>query len=148
MASLQELLRPASLALLLLASPLARAQTTTNPVTPELGTSLIQVVLGLCVVVLLLVGGLHVLKRLQAPRGGAGSLLRTVAGIAVGPRERVVVVEVDETWLVVGVAPGRVSMLHSLPKKSAAPDATPAPTAPQDFGRWLRQAMRRQGNAR
>ena len=146
MASHQELLRPASLALLLLASPLVRAQTT-NPVIPELGTSLIQVVFGLCVVVLLLVGALHVLKRLQAPRGGTGSFLRTVAGIAVGPRERVVVVEVDETWLVVGVAPGRVSMLHSLPKNSTAPDATPA-AAPQDFSRWLRQAMRRQGNAR
>lgn len=148
MAPLRELLRSTGLVLFVIASPHGQAQTTASPVTPVIGTSLIQVVLGLGVVVLLLIGALHILKRLQAPRGAASSLVRTVAGIAVGPRERVVVVEVDDTWLVVGVAPGQISMLHSLPRKLAAPEVTPAPTAPQDFGKWLRQAMGRQGDAR
>lgn len=148
MAPRHVLLRRAGLTLFAFAAPAGLAQTPAHPVTPEIGTSLVQVALGLGVVVLLLVGALHVLKRLHAPRGAAGALLRTVAAIAVGPRERVVVVEIDETWLVVGVAPGRISMLHSLPRSSAATEPGAAPTTPQDFGKWLRQAIGRQGNAR
>jgi flagellar protein FliO/FliZ len=134
-------------ALLLAVSTRAGAQTATAA-TPEIGTSLIQVVLGLAVVVVLLLGSLHLLKRLQAPRGSAGGVLRTVTGIAVGPRERVVVLEVGETWLVVGVAPGRVNMLHSLPRQASASDSAPAKTGPQDFGKWLRQVMERRTDAR
>lgn len=112
------------------------------------GASVLQMLLGVAVVVALIIGSLYLLKKLSAPRGAAAGLLRTVAGVAVGPRERVVVVEVDNTWLVVGVAPGRVNMLHSLPKQ-ALPERSTAPNAPaQDFGKWLRQVMERKNDAR
>ena len=39
-----------------------------------------------------------------------------IGGSAVGQRERVVLVEVADTWLVIGVAPGHVTALHSMPK--------------------------------
>lgn len=131
----------------LIASPWVRAESPA-PATPEIGASLIQIALGLGIVVVLLLGSLHLLKRLQGPRGGAGGVLRTISGIAVGPRERVVVVELGETWLVVGVAPGRISMLHSLPRQVSSADAGPNKTGPQDFGQWLKQMMERRTNAR
>ncbi|MHB1061000.1 MAG: flagellar biosynthetic protein FliO, partial [Thiobacillus sp.] len=34
----------------------------------------------------------------------------------VGARERVVVVEVDNTWLLLGVGGGNVRLLHTLPR--------------------------------
>jgi len=66
-----------------------------------------------------------------------------------GQRERVVIVEVAGTWLVLGVAPGQVSKLHELP----APAADAAPASPVDaplpgsfaerFGQALRHNLRR-----
>ena len=72
-------------------------------------------------------------KRLSAPRGDAAGLLRIVAGTAVGPRERVVVVEVGDTWLVLGVAPGQVSALAEIPR------ARPAAAAERAAAEGLRQ---------
>jgi flagellar protein FliO/FliZ len=127
-----------------LAAPAVLAQPPA-PAAPEIGGSLLQVILGLGVVIALLFGALWLLKRLSAPRGAAAGILRVVAGAAVGPRERIVLVEVGDTWLVVGVAPGQVSALHQLPRQSLAA----APTAPagKDFGAWLRQMTERK-NAR
>lgn len=112
----------------------------------ELGSGVLQVVLSLAVVVLLLVGSLYLLKRISAPRGAASGLLRVIAGTAVGPRERVVLVEVGDTWLVLGVAPGSVTPLHQLPRL-AKPSADEAVIPGKDFAGWLKQVMVRR-NAR
>jgi flagellar protein FliO/FliZ len=112
---------------------------------PDPGASLLQVFLGLGVVIAAIVGGLWVLKRLSAPHGAAAGALRVIAGTSVGPRERVVLLEVEDTWLVVGVAPGQVNALHQMPKGTLA--AVPAGPAGKDFGAWLKQVMERK-NAR
>lgn len=119
---------------------LAAAQATR---TPELGATLLQMLLGLGVVLLLLFASLYLLKRLTAPRGGAAGLLRVVAGTAVGTRERVVVLEVGDTWLVLGVTPGSVTALTQLPRSNVPAAAMPG----KDFGGWLKQVMDRR-NAR
>ncbi|GMU48911.1 MAG: hypothetical protein AMXMBFR31_11370 [Candidatus Desulfobacillus denitrificans] len=107
---------------------------------PEAGASLLQVLAGLGAVVAALLGGLWLLKRVSAPLGATGAL-RVVGGAAVGARERVVLVEIGETWLVVGVAPGQVSALHQMPKgQLATPAGAPAG---KDFGAWLRQITER-----
>lgn len=103
-------------------------------------------IMGLGVVLLLVVGSLYVLKRLAAPRGVAAGLLRVVAATAVGARERVVVVEVGETWLVLGVAPGRVTPLSQLPRQELS-GALPPAAAGGDFAVWLKKVMDRR-NAR
>jgi flagellar protein FliO/FliZ len=112
----------------------------TGPV-PEVGGSLVQLVFSLALVVALIFASLWLLKRLSAPRGRAAGLLRVVAGTAVGGRERVVVLEIGETWLVLGVAPGHVSALAEVPRQ-AAPVA-PNDGSPRDFPGWLRHVLER-----
>ena len=105
------------------------------------GSGLMQMLLGLLIILALLVGSLWLLKKLTAPRGVAAGLMRVVAATAVGGRERVVIVEVGSTWLVLGVAPGRVSALAEIPRQ-AVPEPPPASgkvSAPD----WLHQMMRR-----
>ncbi len=129
--------------LLLIAMTEASAQVTQGatavaPVT-ELGASLWQLFLGLAIVLALVIGSLWVLKKLVSQRGESAGLLRVVAGTAVGTRERVVIVEVGSTWLVLGVAPGHVSALAEVPRQS-----TPAQPSKADasssagFADWLR----------
>jgi flagellar protein FliO/FliZ len=47
---------------------------------------------------------------------GTQGVVKVVGTTAVGARERVVVVEVDDTWLLLGVGGGNVRLLHSQPK--------------------------------
>lgn len=115
-------------------------------ITAEPGSSALQVVLSLTLVVLLLIGSLYLLKRISGPRGAAAGLLRVVSSTAVGTRERVVLVEVGDTWLVLGVAPGSVTPLHHLPRM-AKPPAEELVEPGKDFAGWLKQVMDRR-NAR
>ncbi|MFO7541420.1 MAG: flagellar biosynthetic protein FliO [Thiobacillus sp.] len=87
--------------------------------------SLLQVFIGLVAVLLLIGATAWAAKRLGVTQGSASGLLHVVSSASVGARERVVVVEVGESWLVVGVAPGSVNALMTLPKGNL-----PAPDAP------------------
>lgn len=108
---------------------------------PDAGASLLQVFLGLGIVIVALVGSLWLLKRMSAPHGGAAGAVRVIAGASVGPRERVVLLEVEDTWLVVGVAPGQVNALHQMPKGKLA--IAPPGSAGKDFGARLKQILER-----
>lgn len=83
-----------------------------------------QMVLGLGLVLALLFGALMLIKRLSLPRGPAASSLRVVGAAAVGPRERVVLVEVGDKLLVLGVAQGQVEGLHTFDAADFPRDAT------------------------
>jgi flagellar protein FliO/FliZ len=65
--------------------------------------------------------------RRYLPGMGAQGAVKVVSSTAVGSRERVVVVEVDHTWLLLGVGGGNVRLLHSLPKPDQA-SSTPEHT--------------------
>jgi flagellar protein FliO/FliZ len=107
----------------------------------DLGGSVFQLLFGLAVVIALVFASLWLLKRLSAPRGEAAGLLRVVAGTAVGPRERVVIVEVGGNWLVLGVAPGQVSTLAEMPRGELPTDS--ASDLGKDFAGRLRQMIDR-----
>lgn len=133
--------RPAALAtgLALLASPCwAMAQQEPAATNPDLGASLMQLGVGFALVLALLFGCLWLLKRITSPQGRSAGLMKVVSSLAIGPRERVVLVEVGEQWLLVGVAPGHISKLGDMPRQalSTAP-AAPAP----EFSVWLKRAM-------
>ena len=134
-----------SLVCLILLPLLARAETVL-PAVPDVGTSVLQMFLGLALVLAMLVGGLWLLKRLTLPRGATAGLLRVIAGTAVGPRERVVLLEIGSTWLVLGVAQGRVSILAEVPRQDIALGHTDAEG--KDFATWLKQIVdRRHGSS-
>lgn len=84
-------------------------------------SSLITVVVSL---VLILGGFIAVawFARRHLPGLGAQGAIRVVGSAAVGPRERVVVVEIEDTRLVLGVGSGNVRLLHVLP---GAPSTAP-----------------------
>jgi len=54
----------------------------------------------------------------KLPQAGKG-MVTVLGGVSLGPRERAVVLQVGETRVLVGVAPGRVQTLHVL---DAVPD--------------------------
>jgi len=57
--------------------------------------------------------------RRYLPGMGAQGAVKVVGTTAVGARERVVVVEIEGTWLLLGVGGGNVRLLHTLPKPAS-----------------------------
>jgi len=89
------------------------------PPSPVSFAGLVQVLFGLALVIAAIIATGWVLRRI-GPTQSAGGVLRVVGGVMVGPRERLVLVEVGEQWLVLGVAAGSVNLIQALPKGAAA----------------------------
>jgi len=99
-----------------------------------------QALLGLTVVLVLMVGLAWLAKRFSPTKGGAAGSVKVVGGVNVGNRERVLVVEVGDQWVVVGVAPGRVNALATMARQESATVDTPLTETPQ-FANWLKKTI-------
>lgn len=96
-------------------SLLQQAFATTAPATPTV--SLLKTVFGLAVVLAVMAALAWFAKRMTGRQGNAHSVARIVGGVSVGSRERVVVLEVGNRWLVVGVAAGQINAIANLGKE-------------------------------
>ena len=135
------------LLLVLIPPGLAAAQTGAGaiPETPALpGGAMLQMLFGLALIIGVLFLGAYLLRRLNGGRAfGHTGPLRVVGGLMLSPRERIVLVEVGETWLVVGIVPGQIKTLHTLPKG----ELPAGKDAENRFGAWLKHvAERKNGN--
>lgn len=109
---------------------------------PDFVGNLGQMLFGLAVVIGLLFAGLWAVKRLSVNRGGG--TLKVLGAASIGPRERVVLVEVGDKVLVLGVAPGNVRTLHVMESGEFIAEAAVPPAAGgKDFAAWLRQSLER-----
>jgi flagellar protein FliO/FliZ len=101
-------------------------------------------VLGGILLLILFVG--WVAKRTGlAPQAKNNKLLKITSSCQVGRGEKVVIVEVDNTWLVLGVTAHSITPLHTL---SAPPVDTPAVSAaelPADFRQLMQKMLKRPG---
>ena len=107
------------------------------------GSALMQVssALGAILLLILLAGWLF--RRLGfAPQARNGRLLHLRANCQVGQRERVVVVEVDNTLLVLGVTAQQITPLHQFPAPPRDEDNT-ALTPANDFRQLMQNVLKR-----
>ncbi|HUW50926.1 MAG TPA: flagellar biosynthetic protein FliO [Sulfuricella sp.] len=112
----------------------------TSPVAGMFGG--LQVLFSLGLVLAVIVGAAWLLRRFSPGQMGAGGVVKVIGGVALGPKERLVLVEIGGTWLVLGVAPGQVNTLHTLTKPEAGARATEVPPGGErSFSVWLKNAM-------
>ena len=122
------------------------------PVTMAAGAttaSLLQTLFALVAVLAVLAALAWFLKR-YGPRAGLGAAAnqRIVGSLNLGGRERLLVVEVGNQWIVVGASPGRVNALATMPRQDgidagnadAAALAAHGPAA-NSFADWLKQTI-------
>ena len=103
-----------------------------------------QVLPGLAAVLALIVAVAWLAKKVGAGRATGGALVRFVAGQNVGARERVVVVEIAGQWLVLGVAPGRVSAIAQMARpEGVSTTADAAAGSNKPFAQWLERALKK-----
>jgi len=93
---------------------------TVPPVTMPAGSStgsLLQTLFALILVLAVLGALAWFLKRYGPKVGGGNANLRVVGSLNLGGRERIVVVEVGNEWIVVGASPGRINALATMPRQ-------------------------------
>ncbi|MPT39228.1 MAG: flagellar biosynthetic protein FliO [Achromobacter sp.] len=103
-------------------------------------SALTRVILGLVLVLAAILVAAWLARRAGLTQRGGGNVLRQVASLPVGPRQSIVVVEIEDTWLVVGVGPNQLNTLHTLPA-GQLPEGSPLPAAA--FAAKLGQALKR-----
>ena len=104
------------------------------------GVAVSQALLSLlCVIGLILLLGWLLRGRYRPLRAGGRQSLQVLAQLALGARERIVVVQVGDEQLLVGVSPGglRTLLVLSAPLRVEAGVATPAGS----FAQRVRDAM-------
>lgn len=128
---------PASRIALLLAATFPTALCAADAPSGSPGlTSALQTFAALAVILVLFIGAAWLLRRINGGKGvGNSGPLRTIGGITLGARERIILVEVEDTWLVVGLAPGQMRTLHVMPRGELPPQEGGG----KQFAEWLRQ---------
>ncbi|MBR8133385.1 flagellar biosynthetic protein FliO [Burkholderia ambifaria] len=118
---------------------------------PSLGVgAVLQTLVGLAVVIGLVFGCAWLARRFGFQPARRGGPLKVVSSVGLGAKESATIVEIGDTWLVLGVAPGNVRLLHTLPAGSAVapasadlPVGTPSADRGQSgtFGARFRDAL-------
>ncbi|MDP9910668.1 flagellar protein FliO/FliZ [Variovorax boronicumulans] len=107
------------------------------------GAGLLQAGFGMAAVVGLIFLCAWLARRFGLQRLGGGQVVKVVSTAMVGPRERVVVVDVAGQWLVLGVTSSQVRTLHTLPAQATPAAVTPmSPQNPMGlFAQKLRDSL-------
>lgn len=109
-------------------------------------SGIVQIIFSLLLVLAAIVLVAWLLKRMNIVQHSSGNLLKVVGGVAIGQRERIVLVEVKDTWLVVGIGPGQIRTLHTLQKQELqnTEDSTGTQHSESKFAKLLSSVIRHQ----
>ena len=83
---------------------------------PDITSSLLKVTGGLLLVILAIFGSAWFYRRFGSFTSINHESLKVIGGVSMGQKERVVLMQVGEEQLLLGVSPGRIQTLHVLPK--------------------------------
>jgi flagellar protein FliO/FliZ len=98
-----------------------------------------QVILGLLLVLAMIFAIAWLLRRFGQGTLVGSQQMKIVSSLPLGPRERLIIVDVNGEQLLIGVAPGRISQLHHFSEP-----VIPAKTKDDgDFGHKLKEILSR-----
>jgi flagellar protein FliO/FliZ len=111
----------------------------TTPVSPS--TGLLQIFLGLIAVLALMGVAAWFFKRLGPIANGHHVPVKVIGGVNVGNRERIMVIEVADQWIVVGVTAQQITTLTTMPKQEKESSDTSAIVPEKMFSTWLKRTL-------
>ena len=127
-------------------APQSEKTETTKPAASSIAHSpadqILKTLVGLIVVLIFIFAIAWLAKNYMGFTSTSNSALKPIAAVSVGQKERVVLLQVGERQVLVGVAPGNVNMLHLLDKENevdvsaSAPKTLFAEKLKASMGKW------------
>ena len=142
----QRLAGPLLVALLPSIGRAADATVTAAPAAPSSPAGMLQVMIGLMLVLGVLVVLAWGMKKISGGKQVGSGAIHIVGGINVGNRERILVVEVANEWIVVGVTATSITALSTMPKQEGV-SLSPAMPIAKNFSTWLQQTIDKRNSA-
>ncbi len=102
---------------------------------------LLQIFLGLVAVLSLMGFAAWFFKKLGPVTSGNKVAVKIVGGVNVGNRERIMVVEVADQWIVVGITATQINTLSTMPKQDIPATGTPSDMPEKQFSTWLKRTL-------
>ncbi|MBC3909135.1 flagellar biosynthetic protein FliO [Undibacterium umbellatum] len=109
------------------------------PISPSGG--LLQIATALLFVLGLVFAAAWLMRRLGPMNAGNKIPVKIIGGINVGNRERVMVVEVGDQWLILGVTANNINKLGSMPKQDELLNQSAQTAASDPFSTWLKRTL-------
>lgn len=97
-----------------------------------------QIMMSLAFIILIIFIGAWMLKRLGKVNGLVSKDMRVLGNMAVGQRERVLLLQVGKEQLLIGVTSSRISLLHELKEPIEVQESAPMNSA---FAQRLQEAI-------
>lgn len=110
----------------------------TKTVSPT--TGLLQIFLALAFVIALMLVAAWLFKRIGPIANGHSLQMKVIGGLNIGNREKIMVVEVADQWLVLGVTAQNINTLATLPKQEI-PSTETNQAVPNSFADWLKKNL-------
>lgn len=106
----------------LFAEEVAGKQAVKPVIDPLSGTNILQLVAGLLLVLVLVIAIAWLVKRVSGVSISGSGIVNVLGGMSMGARERVVLLQVGDEQVLVGVSPGRIQTLHVLNNPVVIPE--------------------------
>ncbi|WP_321833939.1 flagellar biosynthetic protein FliO [Pseudomonas kulmbachensis] len=126
----------------LAAEPVANATVAAPVVGASIGGQLTQLVLGLLLVLGLIFALAWLLRRVQQTGPRQGQVIELISSRALGARDRLVLVQVGNEQILLGLTPGRITPLHVLKEPVQVPST--AQSATPEFAKRLMEILGQQ----
>ncbi len=128
-------LKPVSfLAMVALCGVCRAAEVTDSPAS----INLMKISLSLLLIVGLMIGFAVLVKKFGLNRIQNGPFpVKVIGAISIGTNQRLMVIEVGEEWLLLGVTPQQITTITSMPRQETPAGAVPG----QQFSSWMQNAL-------
>jgi flagellar protein FliO/FliZ len=132
----------------------ASTEVSTVPIQDLSTTGLARVTLSLLAVLAVTMGAAWLAKRLRITPAPGNAIVSIVGGVQIGRREKVLVVEVAGSWVVLGVSPGNIQALSTIPKPihadtSDISELVPVvKKSPSGFKQWLAREVQKRNETK
>jgi flagellar protein FliO/FliZ len=121
------------------APAIVHASASPSLITGSAGTQLLQLLFGLVLVVALIFLLAWLVRRMQQIGPRSNQAIKLVASQALSPRDRLVLVQVGDEQILLGLTPGRITPLHVL--KEPVRSAEPVEPATPEFAQRLLELL-------
>lgn len=126
--------------------PAGGATASSAATAPASSAGMLQVMIGLILVLAVLMVIAWGMKKISGGKHAGGGAIKIVGGVHVGNRERILVIEVANEWIVVGVTATSINALSTMPKQEGV-DLSPTLPLAKNFSTWLQQTIDKRNTA-